>query len=212
MNFGEVNDIGKSIFRNIAYNMKDGAIFEFGVNYGNTLTCLLDNMILLNKKPTGIFGFDNFMGLPKEQEGIHKDNDWFETAFNVVDELKRININTTREEAIELVKGRFKEYEKYDFFVKLIIGWYSELNKQTIIDYNMIPASFIHVDCDLYISAKQALEFMFGNNLVLNGCLIRYDDWKLDPTYGEHLAHIETVKKYNLKDTQINENTFIIEL
>lgn len=47
----------------------------------------------------------------------------------------------------------------------------------TGIPQRMKPALLVDVDSDLYTSAYDNLDFVFGNNLVLPGTVIGYDDW-----------------------------------
>jgi len=68
----------------------------------------------------------------------------------------------------------------------------------------MAPAAYIDMDCDLYASAKNALDFFFRNELAVPGTLIGYDDWWVLPcgqgnaaagvgplSVGEGRAHAE---------------------
>ena len=59
------------------------------------------------------------------------------------------------------------------------------------------PAFFIDVNCDLYISTIQALNWVFKHNLAKKGTLILYDDWQNTPFgEGESLAHMQIAEKY----------------
>ena len=64
----------------------------------------------------------------------------------------------------------------------------------------------MEIDCDLYVSSVQALDFMFRNRLIVSGTLIGYDDWWVVPCVAknrwisalevdEGLAHAEMAKR-----------------
>lgn len=179
-------------------------VMQFGVASGNTLIAILDSFKKTHFLPIETFGFDSFSGLPKEQDGIPTDSSWIEGAFNLVDEISRNNFYgqkaLNRTEGICLLVGRIpKEYLDNLLFIP---GFYSDtLNAETVKDFEIKPASFVDIDCDLYISAKQVLDFLFQNNLLLDGCIVRYDDWNIpglnEGVAGESLAHFEAVQKYN---------------
>ena len=70
---------------------------------------------------------------------------------------------------------------------------------------HQIPAgtkfAFVHIDCDLYESAYQVLDYLFGNDMLSDGCALFFDDWycnRGNPRYGEHKAMGDIVEKYNL--------------
>ena len=83
-----------------------------------------------------------------------------------------------------------------------IQGFYNESLTSTL--YNSLPfkpALFIDIDCDLYISTFQALDWMFMHELARPGTLICYDDWCLTHlgTAGESRAHNEISSKYKVQ-------------
>ncbi len=177
-------------------------VFEFGVASGNTLLSILRCFANRGKLPSQIIGFDSFKGLPQEAANIPRSGDWFEGAFNLFHEFKNNNELTQKPnvdnvyDAIQFVKSRFSEYGD---LVQFVIGFYEDsLNKKTIEDFKIKPASFVNIDVDLYISAKQVLEFLLENNLLLEDAVLRYDDWTGTNEYagGESLAHKEAIEKY----------------
>lgn len=198
--------INKEIVELLEYKDED-SILEFGVATGNTLSALIENLIEKQYTKCKIFGFDSFEGLPKESELISENlSDWQIGAFNIIDELKnKIQISSTKE-GIEYVSNRLASYNLY---TKLIIGKYENtLNTNTCVEYSITPACYIHIDCDIYISTIQVLQFLLSNNLIKNNCIIRYDDWlvpnNLQGKIGEERAHNEICEKFNLKFEKIN--------
>ena len=59
----------------------------------------------------------------------------------------------------------------------------------------------LHVDCDLYQSAKDVLEYVFSQKLVAEGAIILFDDWncnRASNNLGERKVWAETVGKYRV--------------
>jgi hypothetical protein len=59
---------------------------------------------------------------------------------------------------------------------------------------------------DLYISAKQALTWLFESRLLVPGSLVRYDDWQHGTTtgadgssWGEPKAHMEATREFGVR-------------
>ncbi len=60
--------------------------------------------------------------------------------------------------------------------------------------------SLLHVDCDLYQSAKDVLDYVLGNGLLSLGGMIVFDDYncnRASPLWGERLAWLETAGKFS---------------
>ena len=71
------------------------------------------------------------------------------------------------------------EIDNYKKF-NMIKGFYEESLKDNRIieEYNFKKPIFINIDCDIYTSTLQVLDFIFRNKLYENGkTIIRYDDW-----------------------------------
>lgn len=190
-------------------NRKEWTVYQFGVASGNTMVALMQAIKNNNGKLLKAYGFDSFLGLCKEKEGVEISPDWEEGAFNVVDELNQHhNVEATTDEAVQIVTDRLNSHGD----ISIVKGWYSDLTEQTIVDYNLKPADFLDIDCDLYISTIQALDFMFGNNLIAKDCIIRYDDWTSNNNVGENKAHNEIEKKYNVvfDDISTSKKVFVV--
>lgn len=175
---------------------------QFGVASGNTLLAILDNFKAIGCLPNRAFGFDSFVGLPDEAQGVPRHNDWVKGAFNLIDEInsnKKIDSETNNiYDALSVLVDRFPQ--EYIEILCFVAGFYSDtLDSGAVKQWDIKPASFVDIDCDLYISAKQALDFIFENHLVADNCIIRYDDWygTAEGVGGESKAHYETVEKYN---------------
>lgn len=176
------------------YFQQDGFMYEFGVCTGNSIKVILEESHRYNKLFQKVYGFDSFEGLPKEKDDVWCNPDWQPGVFNVV---KEFGLNT-QEEAMEKL---FEKWKPYHHHVHLLKGWFKDvLNDGLYTKIENNKATFLHIDTDLYISAYEALDWMFGKNMVEVGCVVRYDDWYSTPlwTAGESRAHIEIQQKYNL--------------
>lgn len=196
----EYHPLDKLKMMDVAQHVKDAdnfTFFEFGVATANTMCAMLDSLIELYKIPTHIFGFDSFEGLPPEDPSAAQNPEWFPEAFNIVDEFKNRGIHVhTNFAGVEFVMNRLNQYP---FDVKLIIAWYEHLSDELVVTHNIQPARYIHIDCDMYSSAIQALSWIARNDLIANECVVRYDDWKENDNMGEKRAHLEICKQFGYK-------------
>merc|ERR1712060_694469 len=92
---------------------------------------------------------------------------------------------------------------------KFIRGFYNESLTRTLKEErSMKIAEYIDIDCDLYISTVQALEWVFASGVAVPGTLVGYDDWWRNPCStgmevspldtGEGKAHVEIAQKYKV--------------
>lgn len=81
--------------------------------------------------------------------------------------------------------------------VVIVSGWFSEtLNENTRKEHEFKHAAIVHVDSDLYESAKLVLNFI--RPLLVDGTIIIFDDWynfKGNPNLGEQRAFKEWLDK-----------------
>ena len=133
-----------------------GDYLEFGVYRGSSLLLIYDELLRAELDHIRLFGFDSFEGLPKDD-----DNHWREGAFRadydaVVRSLERRGVDRQR---VRLARGFFGD----------------TLNDALIAKHDLRRASLIMIDCDLYSSAWQALEFC--GPLIRDEAIIFFDDW-----------------------------------
>jgi len=190
-----------SIIFNAAYVTAWGNVFgdyyEFGTHEGKSLITAYKTLsqvghyfmlgFMGNSKNTSVinkrsalsfqcFAFDSFEGLPKPT-GIDCSEEFFEGDYK--GDYQRL-ISSIKTENIDM--GR----------VHIIKGWYCDLDYQIKESYNMNKARIIHIDCDLYESTRDALNFC--STLIQDGTVIIFDDWfcfKGHPLRGEQLAFKE---------------------
>lgn len=167
--------------------LSDKLFLEFGVFKGNSLLEYYSAYNQNNIKPM-FFGFDAFLGLPEEK--LDPLTPWATGDFNLDG---NINPDLLNKDGIELV-----------------VGWFSDtLNDETAKKFGNKKAGLVHIDCDIYTSTLEVLEFLVKHNLLVDGTLIVYDDWgawkqsKLSEdqefNVAEARAHVEICSKYDLK-------------
>ncbi|MEQ1897404.1 MAG: class I SAM-dependent methyltransferase [Vicinamibacterales bacterium] len=137
-----------------------GDYLEFGVCFGYSLECMYAAADRHGLSQMRFFGFDSFEGLPdaaRTDDGGY----WSPRMF-------ASDIRTTR---------RFLNKAGVDWNrVTLVKGWFSDsLNSDLMVRYSMRKASVIMIDCDMYLSAKQALDFC--GPLIRDEAVIIFDDW-----------------------------------
>jgi hypothetical protein len=124
------------------------------------------------------FAFDSFEGLP-EIEGLDaQGNDFAIGKYTYAEARFRDNL---AKEGVPLAK------------VVTVPGWFERTcSAETIGRFGIKSAAIIHVDCDLYSSAKTVLEFV--KPLLVDGTIIIFDDWfcfRGNPDLGEQRAFAE---------------------
>eukprot|EP00240_Pyramimonas_obovata_P016425 CAMPEP_0118926470 /NCGR_PEP_ID=MMETSP1169-20130426/4141_1 /TAXON_ID=36882 /ORGANISM="Pyramimonas obovata, Strain CCMP722" /LENGTH=264 /DNA_ID=CAMNT_0006868025 /DNA_START=285 /DNA_END=1076 /DNA_ORIENTATION=+ len=143
----------------------DGDFYQFGVFGGKSLEWLQPAF-----PGTFVWGFDSFTGLPEEQAGVPAITGW--AAGNYAAE--RFGVSPG---ALEAKLGGPQRAR----FVK---GFYNETLTAAAVrglGRPMRPAVYVDVDCDLYVSTYQALDWMFEHKLIAAGTLVGYDDWWVMP-------------------------------
>jgi hypothetical protein len=123
------------------------------------------------------FGFDSFEGLP-EPKGIDLNGPFQRGYFTCPLETVAQNLQKAQ---VALEK------------TVLVKGWYQDtLTAATRQKHQMGAAAVIHIDSDLYESAKLALAFV--TPLLQDGTVIIFDDWfqyRGHPQKGERRAFAE---------------------
>ena len=137
-----------------------GDYLEFGV-YNGTSISLMDQVLQKKKiKTMRLFGFDSFEGLPALEEN-DSNSKWFEGQFkcDYSTTLDRLNKRGVQMDRLSLIKGFFSDS-------------LTEVLKE---EKQMQKASVIMIDCDMYSSTLEALEFSVS--LILDQCVVIFDDW-----------------------------------
>lgn len=160
-----------------------GDYLEFGVYNGTSLTCMYREVVALDLPHVRLFGFDSFKGFPPS--AVHEDEGrWQPGRCHAPLEFTTAVLES---EGVDLTR------------VKLVPGWFADtLNDRTARRHQITKASVIMIDCDLYSSTKQALDFCAP--LIRDEALILFDEWKVtrhpDKTLGEQKAFREFLRHW----------------
>ena len=120
-----------------------------------------------------ILGFDSFSGLPEESEAsrIASSGVWRTGDFRPPSRLPRkIRGNATRyaDRLIQSAGGPDR--------AAIFPGFFNISLTERLVKRELLrPALYVDIDCDLHVSALQALDWLFANSLVGIGTMIGYD-------------------------------------
>jgi O-methyltransferase len=135
-----------------------GDYFEFGVCQGTSLLLMYNELLNSKLDHVRLFGFDSFAGLPPDNEGIWKTGMFAVDYEQVVQSLDDQGIDWDR---VTIIKGLYND----------------TLTDALIPKHGLRKASLIMIDCDLYSSAKEALDFC--KPLILDETIIFFDEWNI---------------------------------
>ncbi|MCD4759805.1 TylF/MycF family methyltransferase [archaeon] len=164
----------KTILGYLRFEKLRGDWLEFGTYEGNS-TILTMRLADKYKVPLRIITFDSFEGMPliKSKLKIIKKGK-FKTNY-------------------QIVKSNLKQYETDDIKVEVVKGYYKDTcNKQLVKHRNIKKISVLYIDCDIYESTKQALDF--ATPYLQNGSIIVFDEfygWFTDYKHSEYKAFKE---------------------
>ena len=143
-----------------AEGVEIGDYLEFGVYHGTSLSLMHRTLETIGLQQSRLIGFDSFEGLPPAaatDSGGH----WQPGAFSSTLEFTRAVL----------------DHEGVDWSrVTLVKGFFNEtLTEQRRADLRIRRASVIMMDCDLYQSTKEALQFCAP--AIVDKSVIFFDDW-----------------------------------
>ena len=171
---------------NYADFLNDKLFLEFGVMSGNSILDFY-SAYKTNGINSNFFGFDSFLGLPEEKQDKH--SPWRTGQFTTYGKVH---------------PALFSNED-----INIIDGWFSDtLNQSLLSRFENKKIGIAHIDCDIYTSTIEVLEFIIKNNLLCDGSILLYDDWgaylssgltkEYENSVAEARAHKEIVEKYNL--------------
>lgn len=140
-----------------------GDYLEFGVCHGASMACMHRVADSLELGGVRLVGFDSFAGLPPEADQP-EEGPWWRGYYRS--------------------ERRFTEQFLTDAGVDwnrttLIEGWFDDtLTEEVRQRHHLRKASVIMIDCDIYASARRALDFCAP--LIAERAVILFDDWHAD--------------------------------
>jgi hypothetical protein len=174
-------------------------LYEFGTYLGQSICGIFEYIEFYNINFNNFVGFDSLEGLPLENLDSNNNIHWTKGKFSFNEYIKKNQITVNEYKSWLIENNRLPN--KYSDKFRLIKGFYENTLNESNLN-NLKPALFINIDCDIYTSTIQVLEFIFKNKLYVSGkTIIRYDDWSnnnMEYLTGQSKAHLEITKKYNI--------------
>lgn len=185
-----------------AMNCSELDVYEFGVYLGRSMRALA---LAFNASATPLrtmWGFDSFSGLPEESPGTVRSQkskgEWQSGDFSVAEVLGSHSYREVKQKLLDYIA---------DPRVQLVRGFYNESLTPELAQRTK-PALYVDIDCDLYVSTKQALDWLFRYDKVVPGTVIYFDDMKTGGRGGELQAHLEIVDAYQVKYDVLHPEVF----
>eukprot|EP00966_Prymnesium_polylepis_P188279 4363542-Prymnesium_polylepis.1 len=174
-------------------------LYEFGVFTGAYLRGVIRSLNHSGVPFRRAWGFDSFQGLPPEQGTVRSKvsrASWHPGAFSSTAALSRKSSQPIEQQIL-----RYIDDERVSF----IPGFYNESLTPTLkAERKMRHALYVEIDCDLYISTVQALDWLLANQVIVPGTLVGYDDFLSGGrNAGEWQAHNEMGAKYGLRVQEV---------
>lgn len=169
----------------VEFNKVRGDYLEFGTYFGHSLSYAYHFARSHRVEGMRFYAFDSFQGLP-EFKGVDKDTvmDLQYVPGDFACDVKTVKGN------LRLARVRLSE-------VDFIEGFYDDSLTQELKKRLPIKAAaVIWIDCDLYHSTKQVLDWL--TDYIVDGSVICFDDWfnfKGNPAKGENRAFTEWCAK-----------------
>lgn len=184
----ERSQIMNYAFEFVSKNEVKGPYLEFGIYKGASFIRAYKAAMKWNSKSNEhgwnfscneFYAFDSFLGLP------HLENSDLLDSYEV---FKKGQYSNSKNEVLDNFAENGLNLNK----VYTIPGFYSDSLKSKPYISEILSASVIHVDCDLYSSALEVLEYC--KPIVQNGTMFLFDDYycfKGHPNYGVRKAFDE---------------------
>lgn len=181
----------------------EGDIAEFGTMSGRT-SSILAQAISINgrryshiiREPNKLHLFDSFIGLPEAASTVDKESPLVKSGVWGVGTCHGITRKTLRK-----LCGRYLSENR----IIIYDGWFKDtlprIHKET-------KFSMVHIDCDLYQSTIEVLDYLFANRHISEGAAIFFDDYNCNmasPALGERRAWAETIEKYHVEYSDCGE-------
>jgi len=176
-----------------------GDVAEFGTMSGRTAAVIaeaLSKFDIFKNGPKKLHLFDSFEGLPPAQSVVDRDSPHVKSGIWGVGTCKGIS-----KERLGCVLKKFLPKNSTIIYN----GWFKDTLPQ-------IPKgtkfAMLHIDCDMYQSTIEVLDYLFQNLHIEDGTVIFLDDYncnRASPNFGEQRAWSETVKKFLIIFTDCGE-------
>jgi O-methyltransferase len=155
-----------------------GDYLEFGVSHGSSLSIMHRVLKKSNLNQVRLFGFDSFEGMPSiaanEDDGLWRPGQFASSLEATKDFMTHKGVDWSR-----------------TFLTK---GWFSDTLTPDFVEKHKIKkASLIMVDCDIYTSSVESLNFC--KPLIKDTSIVIFDDWIEKEGFGEYRAWNEFLQQ-----------------
>jgi hypothetical protein len=161
---------------------KVGDYLEFGVFNGTSLHCMYQELEAAALRHVRLFGFDSWQGLPADSGGEQDGYQWTPGYFQMDYAYCR-----------KWLGQQGVDWNR----IFLTKGWFNETCTPALIaKHRITKASIIMVDCDVYSSTRDALEFCAP--LIKDKAVLLLDDWGVtsDHPVGMKRAFLEFLQAH----------------
>lgn len=213
-NFDLLQEFEYEKHRNLLYGLRNvwggaihGHIAEFGTMSGRSATVLAEGISFYLKERAEkdekhnigerkFYLFDSFKGLPESTEKADIESP--EVATGIWGQ------STCKELTAEQLKNQLSKYlpeEKLEIYE----GWFEDTLPTLP---KGIKFAYVHIDCDLYKSTIDILDYLFQNDALANGAMLFFDDWNSNHAsnqYGQRRAWKESIEKYDINFSDCGE-------
>lgn len=188
-----------------------GDVAEFGTMTGDSAEVLAKALTDFGERlgyadaahrlpPRHLWLFDSFEGLPDTTGTPDADSPHVRAGVWAPGTCRGIDqVALTRRVTRYLPEAR----------VRVVPGWFADTLPS-------IPPgtrfAVVHIDSDLYSSAKEVLDHLCATDALANGCMLLFDDWDCnaaDPGHGERRAFAEAAERFGLRWSDAGRYGFV---
>ncbi len=165
-----------------------GDIAEFGCMTGRTANVISAAMSSF-RAGRKLHLFDSFEGLPDTASPVDASSTHVQDGTWRPGTCKGISADALRKKCRNFLS---------DDQILIYKGWYSETVSKIAPETRF---SMVHVDCDLYQSTIDSLDYIFSRKMISPGAIILFDDWYCNHSsnqHGERKAWQELGAKYKI--------------
>lgn len=187
----------------------DRHVYEFGVFTGGGLAAWLRSMQSPSHAvmPEAVWGFDSFKGMPDQTQASWNPG-WKAGGLNAAAEMGITRWDVLRRTIIQNIVAEVGDAQLRTR-LHLIQGFFNASlagGRKFAVHHGMKPALLLDIDCDIYSSTVEALEFMLKTGLLDAATYVYYDDMDWDMFHtppgrenDELKGHREVSKRYGLE-------------
>ncbi|MBK8476483.1 MAG: class I SAM-dependent methyltransferase [Opitutaceae bacterium] len=177
-----------------------GDIAEFGTMAGRTAAVIAaampqyDRFCPSNRQSLHLF--DSFQGLPAASSEVDRASPHVQAGVWGAGTCLGIS-----EEQLREICSRHLAPER----IRTYSGWFAETLPKVPTGTRF---AMLHIDCDLYQSTKDVLDYCFSQGLVTPGAAVFFDDWNCNtarPDLGERRAWMEAVADFKIMASDCGE-------